>query len=229
MQAVAERRMTPLGPQAVRHPLFTPGEYDALGAEFWRACTTVIVPAGTKRYAADLPTARILLVQRGVVLVRSPGSSGVRSMIVCRCSAGAVLPPLVGAEAIQSLTDAWVTAVPPSAWPRLLTFPATAARLVVGLEETLLAQRESARALASVRYVDRVRRQLIELARDHGRVCRDGIRIDLPLTHDLIADMVGCARETATRAFDELQRTGFVTRRGRFYELLVSPESLGGA
>ena len=41
--------------------------------------------------------------------------------------------------------------------------------------------------------------------------------------------MVGCARETATRAFDELQRTGFVTRRGRFYELLVSPESLGGA
>ena len=126
MQAVAERRVTPLGSQAVRHPLFTPGEYDALGGEFWRSCTTVIVPAGTKRYAADLPTARILLVQLGVVLVRSPGSSGVRSMIVCRCSAGAVLPPPVGAEAIQSLTDAWVTVVPPSAWPRLLTFPETA-------------------------------------------------------------------------------------------------------
>jgi DNA-binding transcriptional regulator YhcF (GntR family) len=38
--------------------------------------------------------------------------------------------------------------------------------------------------------------------------------------------MVGCARETVTRALEELQRAGFVTRRGRFYELLVAPETL---
>jgi CRP-like cAMP-binding protein len=71
-----------------------------------------------------------------------------------------------------------------------------------------------------------VRRQLLELAREHGRVCRDGIRIDLPLTHDLISDMVGCARETVTRAFDELQREGFVVRRGGAYQLLVRAEEL---
>lgn len=227
MQAVAERRVHPVGSPAARFALFSPSECEALGADFWRACTTVVVPGGTKRYAADLPPARVLLVQRGVVLVRSQGSTGVRSMVVCRCSAGAVLPPPAGGEAIQSLTDAWVTAVPPTAWPRLLALPETAARVVSGLEETLQAQRESARALASVRHVDRVRHQLVELARDHGRVCRDGIRIDLPLTHELIADMVGCARETATRAFDELQRAGFVQRQGRFYLLLVPPESLG--
>jgi CRP-like cAMP-binding protein len=57
-------------------------------------------------------------------------------------------------------------------------------------------------------------------------VCRDGIRIDLPLTHDLISDMVGCARETVTRAFDELQREGFVERRGTSYQLRVAPEAL---
>jgi Crp-like helix-turn-helix protein len=226
MQAVAQRRQA-IGTPSGRHALFTPTECEALGADFWRACTTVIVPAGTKRYAADLPQARILLVQRGVVLLRTAGGSGLRSMVVCRCSAGAVLPPPAGGEALQSLTDAWVTAVPPSAWSRLLSVPDAAARLVAGLEETLLAQRESASALAGIRHVDRVRRQLIELARDHGRVCRDGIRIDLPLTHDLLADMVGCARETATRAFDELQRAGFVARSGRFYRLLVPPESLG--
>jgi CRP/FNR family transcriptional regulator len=71
-----------------------------------------------------------------------------------------------------------------------------------------------------------VRRQLLELAREHGRVRRDGIRIDLPLTHDLIADMVGCARETVTRAFDELQREGFVERCGPSYQLRVRPELL---
>ena len=44
--------------------------------------------------------------------------------------------------------------------------------------------------------------------------------------HELIADMVGCARETVTRAFDELQREGFVARREGSYQLLVRPESL---
>ena len=57
-------------------------------------------------------------------------------------------------------------------------------------------------------------------------VGREGVRLDLPITHELIADMVGCARETVTRAFEELQRSGFVRRRGRFYELLVAPELL---
>jgi DNA-binding transcriptional regulator YhcF (GntR family) len=40
--------------------------------------------------------------------------------------------------------------------------------------------------------------------------------------------MVGCARETVTRAFDELQREGFVARCGSSYQLLVSPETLYG-
>jgi CRP-like cAMP-binding protein len=42
----------------------------------------------------------------------------------------------------------------------------------------------------------------------------------------LIADMVGCARETVTRAVDELRREGFVARRGSSYQLLVAPETL---
>jgi len=87
-------------------------------------------------------------------------------------------------------------------------------------------QRDAARSLAGVRHVDRVRTQLLDLAAEHGRVCRDGVLVDLPLTHDLIADMVGCARETVTRSFEELQRAGFLRRRGRFYQILVPPEAL---
>jgi CRP-like cAMP-binding protein len=54
----------------------------------------------------------------------------------------------------------------------------------------------------------------------------DGIRLEFPLTHDLLAEMVASARETVTRAFDELQRSGFVIRDGHSYTLLVSPEVL---
>jgi CRP-like cAMP-binding protein len=196
------------------------------GSELWRVCPAVMLPAGVRRAAAELPAARLFVVDEGVVLVRSFGGVGERSMIVARCGPGSIMPVPAATEYLQALTDAWMTAVPQSVWRRFLSVPTVVERLVAGLEETLLRQREASRSLAAVRNTERVRRQLLELAREHGRVCRDGIRIDLPLTHDLISDMVGCARETVTRAFDELQREGFVERRGASYQLRVAPEAL---
>ena len=198
----------------------------AVGTELWRVCPAVMLPGGARRGTADLPAARLFLVEDGVVLVRSFAEPGTRSMIVARCAAGSILPTPAPGEYLQALTDAWLTAVPHAAWRRILAVPELAERIVAGLEETLLRQREASRSLAGIRNTDRVRRQLLELAREHGRVCRDGIRIDLPLTHDLIADMVGCARETVTRAFDELQRAGFVARSGASYKVSVSPAEL---
>jgi hypothetical protein len=197
-----------------------------LPEELGRACPAVVLPAGARRIASELPAARLLVVEEGVVLKRSAGGPGRRSMVVSRCPAGSVLPPPAPGESLQSLTDAWLTAVPPGVWLQVIAFPAAADRLLCALEETMRRQRAAINALAGIRHVDRVRTQLLELAGEHGRVGRNGIRIDLPLTHDLLADMVGCARETVTRALEELQRAGFVARRGRFYELLVAPETL---
>jgi CRP-like cAMP-binding protein len=196
---------------------------EAPAAELWRACPAVMLPAGARRAGTELPAARLLLVEDGVVLTRTFAGAGARSMVVGRCAAGAILPAPQAGEFLQALTDAWLTAVPHAVWRRLLAIPEAAERLVAGLEETVLRQREASRSLAAIRNAERVRRQLFELAREHGRVGRDGIRIDLPLTHDLIADMVGCARETVTRAFDELQRSGVVERRGATYVLRVAP------
>jgi Crp-like helix-turn-helix domain len=36
-------------------------------------------------------------------------------------------------------------------------------------------------------------------SRNYGRVALDGMRIDFPLSHTLLADMVGSSRETVTR------------------------------
>jgi len=68
-----------------------------------------------------------------------------------------------------------------------------------------------------------VRRKLSQLARTYGRVGRDGIRIDFPVSHTVLAEMIGSSRETVTRALDELQRAGFVARRGHTYRLLIPP------
>src|SRR5919108_483840 len=76
---------------------------------------------------------------------------------------------------------------------------------------------------ASVRHVERVREKLLQLARTHGKVVPGGVRLDLPLTHELVGEMVGSARETVTWAFAQLAREGFARREGRAYRLPASP------
>jgi CRP/FNR family transcriptional regulator len=104
--------------------------------------------------------------------------------------------------------------------------PSTATALFKGLGNALRLRQDAASHFGSVRHVDRVRQKLLQLARQFGRVSPEGIRIEFPLTHDLLAEMVASARETVTRALDELQRSGFLARDGHSYRLLISPEAL---
>jgi CRP/FNR family transcriptional regulator, cyclic AMP receptor protein len=63
---------------------------------------------------------------------------------------------------------------------------------------------------------------LAELAEEHGRGTRDGIRVALPLTQDMLASLVGASRETVTRALADLERRGRISRAGRSYILPLS-------
>ncbi|MEJ7790761.1 MAG: Crp/Fnr family transcriptional regulator [Gaiellaceae bacterium] len=94
------------------------------------------------------------------------------------------------------------------------------------IESTLRQKSATILALADIRHTDRVRRKLMQLAGDHGRDAPDGVHVQFPLTHELLAEMVGSARETVTRALDVLEREDFVRRDGRSYRLLVAPETL---
>ena len=50
--------------------------------------------------------------------------------------------------------------------------------------------------------------------------------LQLPITHELLAEMIGSARETVTRAVDALEQNGFLRREDRGYVLRVSPGAL---
>jgi CRP/FNR family cyclic AMP-dependent transcriptional regulator len=67
----------------------------------------------------------------------------------------------------------------------------------------------------------RVVSSLIELARKHGTPAPGGVRIELKLTHQELASLVGTARETISRILGELQDEGLVQIDGR---RLVIPE-----
>jgi CRP/FNR family cyclic AMP-dependent transcriptional regulator len=87
-------------------------------------------------------------------------------------------------------------------------------------------ERSLARVL-TLRVRDRVHELLRDLADAHGRQCRGGVRVDLPLSQDLIASMVGATRESVNRALRALEHEGAVRRLGRRYVLLGAPGAAG--
>jgi CRP-like cAMP-binding protein len=57
-------------------------------------------------------------------------------------------------------------------------------------------------------------------------VCRDGVRIELPLTHEILAQMVRSSRETVTSALTVLRRDGILARDREGYRLTLNPALL---
>jgi CRP/FNR family transcriptional regulator, cyclic AMP receptor protein len=77
------------------------------------------------------------------------------------------------------------------------------------------------------RLEDRLRLFFWELADRYGRVGPDGVRLDLDITHALIAHLVGARRPSTSAALARLERSGYLRHRGRTWLLLGDPPELG--
>lgn len=195
-------------------------------AQVLAASTSLELEAGVPHSERSFPGSALLLVEEGFVVLRAsfPGVS--RSIVTCEANAGRILLPPAPEEALVGLVKSRVTVIPADVYDRLLSVPRVAQRVVEQMVYTLGQKQEIIGNFAQTRHLERVRRKLLQLARSYGHVVRDGIRIDFPVSHALLAEMVGSSRETVTRALDHLQRGGFVVRRGSVYQLLLSPESV---
>jgi CRP-like cAMP-binding protein len=79
-------------------------------------------------------------------------------------------------------------------------------------------------ATLELRHVDlRVLLLLWHLADRWGQVSAEGIRLNLELTHELIARMVGAHRTSVTAALQKLADEGKIARAGRMWVLLGPP------
>ena len=71
---------------------------------------------------------------------------------------------------------------------------------------------------------------LWQLASDWGIVTPDGLRLDIPLTHDVLAMLVMARRPTVTSALSRLRTRGFISSRpGRGWLLRAEPAFTGRA
>ncbi|MFN8123010.1 MAG: Crp/Fnr family transcriptional regulator [Thermoleophilia bacterium] len=93
---------------------------------------------------------------------------------------------------------------------------------VVRLLSAQVAERELAIAISLEPSVERrVLRKLQQLALRWGRVTPDGIRLNLRLTHQELANMVGAVRETVTLAMGRLQEQGEIQVENRTVTILI--------
>ncbi len=138
-----------------------------------------------------------------------------------------LLPPEAD-DRVNALADARLTAIGDEAFRALVSAPETAAAIAGLLLDAVRERERSLETFGRFPHVERLRSKLLQLARSHGRVSERGVVIDLALTHDFLAEMVGSARETVTWALRELLEEGFVSRDGRRYRVHVAPEELAG-
>lgn len=191
-------------------------------------CPRIEVDAGEPYFRGSFRDAALLIVEDGFVVLRAAPPGRSRSIITCEGGPGRLVLPPSPDEVLFGLSTSCLTAIPGEALDQLLAVPAAAQVLLEQLTATLGQQQDALGNFANTRHIDRVRRKLFQLGRNYGRVSRAGVRIDFPVSHAVLAEMIGSSRETVTRALDELQRTGFVERSGHTYRLLVSPESVLG-
>lgn len=168
----------------------------------------------------------IAVVEEGIVVVVAQPAETSREMIVAIARPGDVLCPPREGERLAALSDAVLTAVPALVHRALVSSSEVAAVLIERLLEAVYERQQSLAHFGVVDHRERVRRKLLQLAQAHGRVGRDGIHLDLPLTHELLAQTTGSARETVTIALATLREEGFLVRDGRRYRLLIAPEEL---
>jgi CRP/FNR family cyclic AMP-dependent transcriptional regulator len=190
------------------------------------SCPTLSLSAGALHRPADTGEEALLLLEEGFIVVRSAPPPPSRPMITCEAAYGGIVLPPAPEELLEAIMDSRLTLLSERTVTRLLELPGLANALLGEVAETLRRKQDTISNFGSVRHTERVRRKLLQLARDYGRVTGDGVKLDLPLTHALLGEMVGSERETVTRAIDQLDGEGFLSREGSHYRLHVAPDAL---
>ena len=175
----------------------------------------------------ELTGAALLVLERGVAALVA--RAGPRRMILSFCREHTVLAPLGATEELTALSPCTIVGLSAAVVYHLLHLPPVAAAVVHALVTELRRRDESLVQLAHVSHAERLRAKLKQLARAHGTSVDGGVCIELPLTHALLGQAIGSARETVTVALGTLEAEGFVVRNGRRYVLPSRPASRADA
>ena len=194
------------------------------------------------RRALRVPVTTITRSHRQLgLLVGTGGFVLLDGLVICRLAlAGSVgLEPLGPGDIVLPATSeldggplpveqSWTTAgtvrlaILPEALPRLLVRLPGLAAAVMERQQRRAERARVLQAIATVTRVDvRILALLWHLAGRWGKVTREGILLRLPLTHRVLAELIGARRPTVTTALGQLEARGALSRRPRDEWLLL--------
>jgi CRP/FNR family cyclic AMP-dependent transcriptional regulator len=107
----------------------------------------------------------------------------------------------------------------------LLSNPAAAIHTIEVLSKRLRSTTEDAEGLMSLSVTQRIARKLLQLMERYGVPGEDGVLIDLKLSQEAMATLVGTTRESANRALSALRDQGIV-QVDRAGIRVIEPEKL---
>jgi CRP-like cAMP-binding protein len=198
-----------------------------LAARIAQHSVSVVLPRGAAWRAEARLDAALLAVEDGFLVASSTVAGPLaRRVVLTTARPGMLLTPPVQREWLEAVTPARFTTISTRSLKALLGHAAAAELIAEMLVDALREREATIRNCSYVRHAERVREKLLQLGRIHGRAVPGGVRIDFPLTHQLLADMVGSARETVSLALAELARDGFVHRQQRRYLIRIGAPDL---
>lgn len=190
-------------------------------------CPSVSLCGGTSLGSNRFESVHLVSIEDGIVVVSAANPGSARRIIASLAGSGSIVLPPAAHERFEALADARLTLIPGDAYKRLLDIAAAATIILESLGTGLRECRESIAQLGSRSHSDRVLEKLVQLARTHGKVGNEGLILDLPLTHELLAAMVGSTRETVTRSLARLAREGLVRHEHGRYLVAKPAQAIG--
>ena len=93
-------------------------------------------------------------------------------------------------------------------------FPSLMYSLTMSLGDRMRVSHETLKNIALERVESRIASLLLKLSDKMGKQADEGLLIDMKLTKQDIADMVGTTVETAIRTMSKLKKSGYISEKG---------------
>lgn len=197
--------------------------------ELDRISPMVSVPRGSLLLRPEEPASALFLLKRGRVRlykVRPDGRQITLAVLGDGNVFGATGSIHLGAQDLyaETMDDALVCAMQlPDVEDLLRKRPEVALRLIAFLSQRVRELETMVENLTHSEVGNRLLFLLAALAKDFGREAPDGFtRVDVPLSHEDIATMIGSTRETVTATLSRFAREGLVRTGRRQISLKVS-------
>ena len=207
-------------------------EVDASARElFFRNATRKAVRKGQHVFRSDDDANQVFYLQNGLVRIyhRSPEGN---ATIFWFCApgdlfgAGGITGSLTQSVNGEAVAPCVVHSVSRKSFEQMMRLnPNLAANVIRLMGARLRLACDSLVDLRTARSDQRIARALLRLAINCGERIDDGVRLNAPVTHQDIADMVGSCRQTVNEILHQFEKRGWVAFGGRRI-VLCAPELL---